>query len=132
MPLASTQSRFLLEESVIEEAGSGPVLTVDQNTAAGLLVTLGIIEVIEQQSLALTINGSKDNVAWTAPPLVEFPQRFYTGVTSIMVDLTGLDLQFIRAQWKVNRWGRGTKKPRFRMYVFVEPVVVGLRITASG
>jgi hypothetical protein len=85
-----------------------------------ILVTLGILEVIEQQSLLISIHGSPDGTDWTASPLVEFPQKFYTGVSAVLIDTTTASIRFLRAEWKADRWGRGSKTPSFRFYLFAE------------
>lgn len=82
-------------------------------------MTLGIAKVIEQESLAITIHGSADGQEWSPSPLATFPQKFYVGVSSLLVNLTGHpEVRFLRAEWKVNRWGRGDKTPMFEFYLF--------------
>lgn len=118
---------FLVPELEIRENGNGPAL--DLGSAAGglLTVTLGIHRIIEQESLDLSINGSEDGVQWMSKPLLAFPQKFYCGVYSRILDLSSFpNVKFLRAEWKVNRWGRGEQKPLFGIYVFAEPLKAGV------
>lgn len=113
---------FLVSETTVHANGeSAPVDIAREPRPATLLVTLGITHVVEQEALLVSLHGSPDGTAWDAPPLAVFSQKFYTGVSSIMLDLTGHPgVSFLRAQWKVSRWGRGDKTPSFRFYIFVE------------
>lgn len=88
-------------------------------------MTLGITHVIEQESLDVIIHGSSDGEAWSDKPLTSFPQKFYCGVYSIILDLSEApDTRYLRVSWKLNRWGRGEREPLFNFYVFAEPVAV--------
>lgn len=112
---------FLVPETITHAHGEG--LAVDLNGARpdALLVTLGITHVIEQEGLLVSLYGSADGVTWDAAPLGVFPQKFYTGVSTIVLDLTAHPhVAFLRAQWKAVRWGRGDKTPSFTFYVFAE------------
>ncbi len=101
--------------------GTGPGLDLGE-AARGVLITLGISAVIEQESLLVSIHGSFDGVEWSAEPLAQFPQKFYAGVSAIFLDTTRLSLRFLQARWKTDRWGRGVKTPLFRFYLFAEPI----------
>ena len=70
---------FLIPETVIREAGTGPELSLSSMAGGLLLLTLGITRIIEQQSLDISIWGSADNADWGAKPLLSFPQKFYCG-----------------------------------------------------
>jgi hypothetical protein len=51
-------------------------------SAAGqrvFLVTLSITQIIEQESLDVSVFGSADGATWGAKSIVAFPQKFYTG-----------------------------------------------------
>jgi hypothetical protein len=115
--------KFLMPEIVSREDGSGPVL--DLGPAQGKLVslTLGITRIVEQESLDVSIWGSPDGNEWGAKPLISIPQKFYCGTYSVLLDLTSQpDTRYLRAQWKMNRWGRGDQKPLFDFYVFADLV----------
>jgi hypothetical protein len=112
---------FLIPESTIHENGSGSGLDLGESPAP-ILLTLGILEVVEQESLLLGIYGSAEGVEWGSQQLVGFPEKFYPGISAVYLDPTAHSVRFIRAQWKVNRWGRGSKAPAYRIYLFAEPL----------
>lgn len=112
-------SEFLVAEQEVREDGQSAAIAVE---APSLLLTLGITDIVEQESLDVTLHGSTDGETWTAKPVAAFPQKFYKGVSAILVDLAATpEVRFLQARWKVNRWGRGDLTPRFRFYVFAEP-----------
>ena len=112
---------FLIPETVVREAGTGPESSVGSIQGGLLLLTLGITRIIEQQSLDISIWGSADNVSWGVKPLLAFPQKFYCGTYQLVLDLSQHpDVKFLRAKWQVSRWGRGDPKPLFGIYLFVQ------------
>jgi hypothetical protein len=114
---------FLLTETTVREAGTGPVLALGDHRGGTLVLTLGITRIIEQESIDLSIWGSVDGTTWETKPLVTFPQKFYCGTYQIVLDLLDHpDTQFVRVKWHVNRWGKGDPKPLFNIYVFAEVV----------
>jgi hypothetical protein len=117
------QPAFLVPESSVYANGQGPTVELSPPTPESILVTLGITKTVEQEFLQLSIHGSSDGTNWQPVPLTAFPQKFYPGVSAILLDLKAHpDVSYLRAQWKVNRWGRGDKTPNFRFYVFAEPL----------
>ncbi len=112
---------FLVPETTIHENGSGSSLDLGESPGP-ILLTLGILEVVEQESLLLGIYASADGVEWGTEPLVGFPEKFYPGISAVYLDPATHAVRFIRAQWKVNRWGRGSKTPAYRLYLFAEAV----------
>jgi hypothetical protein len=113
---------FLLTEQTIRQDGSGPVLDLRDSSQQTLFLSLGITRVLEQQSLDLTIWGSADGETWGSKPIAAFPQKFYCGAYSLLLDLSAHpDVKYLRATWKVSRWGRGEPTPLFSIYVFAEP-----------
>ena len=127
---------FLLPETQVREGGDSPVLDLqDTNSALAhedlLLLTLGITHIVEQESLDITIWGSSDGEEWGAKPIVTFPQKFYCGTYNMVLNLTRYTgIRFLRARWKVNRWGKGDLRPLFDLYLFAQPVQ--MRAAASG
>jgi hypothetical protein len=112
---------FLIPEAVIREDGEGPPLDLGSSRGKSLLLTLGITRIIEQEALEVSICGSADNVTWDDKPIAAFPQKFYCGTYQLLVDLTGKpDAQYLRARYKVGRWGHGTSKPLFGAYLFAQ------------
>jgi hypothetical protein len=115
--------KFLLEEQPVRQNGAGPALEVEGGDNRVFAVTLGINQILEQQSLDLAFHGSADGQTWSDKPIVAFPQKFYCGVYTLILDLSDRpEVRYVRAQWKVNRWGRGAPIPLFNIYVFVVPM----------
>jgi hypothetical protein len=114
-------SAFLVPESVVREEGASPALDVGSSQGKSLTLTLGITRIIEQETLEVSIWGSADQTNWGAKPLLAFPQKFYCGVYQLPLDLSSNpEIRFLRAQWKVGRWGRGTPAPLFGIYVVAQ------------
>ena len=115
--------QFLINETAVTASGETSPLSLADLPATDLLLTLGITKVIEQQGLTVALQGSTDGGAtWLAKPVLAFPQKFYTGVSTLLTSLSAhAGLTHVRAQWKVVRWGRGEKTPRFTFYLFAEP-----------
>lgn len=112
---------FLVPETVTNGNGSGPVLALENGNASRVLVTLGILEVVEQESLELTIWDSPDGENWGKHPIAAFPQKFYAGNSAIVIDLARHpEARFLQARWVAQRWGRGDHTPRFAFFAFVE------------
>ena len=117
---------FLVPDQVIRKDGEGAPIALDGDATGTLQITLGITEVIEQESLDVLIYGSSDGAQWTAKPLASFPQKFYTGLSALMLDMSKFPgTNHLRAGWKVNRWGRGDTTPMFRFFVAAERVPTG-------
>jgi len=112
---------FLVPESVVEANGQSPAFDLGANPPRRLLVTLGITQVAEQESLDLALLASADGETWTHSPVLEFPQKFYVGASTLLLDLSRHPgLRYLRARWTLNRWGRGDQKPLFTLYIFLE------------
>jgi hypothetical protein len=113
---------FLIPETTVHENGQGPVIDLGLPVPASILLSLGITQVVEQESLAIDIFTSTDAESWSSSPALSIPQKFYAGVSSLLLNLSAHpDARFLRAQWKVNRWGRGAMTPLFSFYLFAEP-----------
>jgi hypothetical protein len=113
----------LVAKTVVSAKGDGP--TVDVSGAAGrvFLVTLEITQIIEQESLDVSVYGSADGAAWGAKPVAAFPQKFYRGESPLLLDLTAdPDAKFVRAHWDVARWGRGVETPMFEFGVRLKEI----------
>ena len=112
---------FLLPETTVREAGSGPVMSLGSEQGGTLILTLGITRIIEQESLDLSIWGSTDGSDFGSKPLATFPQKFYCGTYQILIDLSEKpEIKHLRAKWQVNRWGKGDPKPLFGLYLFAQ------------
>ena len=112
---------FLVPEQTVTANGEGTALEVRPG-AEVLELTLGILDVIEQESLEVNLHASADGTVWTPKPIAAFPQKFSRGTSKILVDLSKHgEVRFFRVQWKVNRWGFHASGPMFRFYVFAAP-----------
>src|SRR5260370_653295 len=112
---------FLLTETTVREAGTGPAVVLGEQKGGTLVLTLGITRIIEQESIDLSIWGSADGTDWGAKPVTSFPQKFYCGTYQIFCDLTNRpEIKHLRAKWVVNRWGKGDTKPLFSIYLFAQ------------
>lgn len=112
---------FLLPEQDVRQNGAGPVVELGDFAGGVLTVTMGIHRILEQESLDLKIVGSADGQTWSDKPLAAFPQKFYCGVYNLTLDLSERpEVKYLKAEWKLNRWGRGEPTPLFGMYVFAE------------
>jgi hypothetical protein len=112
---------FLLPETVTRQNGTGPDLELGAMSGTKLLLTLGITRIIEQESLDVEVWGSADKTTWGEKPILRFPQKFYCGTYSLLLDLTKHpELNYLRITYKLNRWGRGDETPLFGFYVFAE------------
>lgn len=112
---------FLLPETVAQKNGSGPEFHLGDSAGKPLLLTLGITRIVEQESLDVEVQGSADGTTWIDKPLLRFPQKFYCGTYSLLLDLSKHpEVKHLRLAYKLNRWGRGDATPLFGFYVFAE------------
>ncbi|HTA24796.1 MAG TPA: hypothetical protein VK763_14785 [Terriglobales bacterium] len=121
--LAMIDTYLVPENTVVNAKGDGA--TVDVSSAANrvFLLSLNITEIVEQESLDVSIFGSADGAAWSPKPITYFPQKFYTAEHPMLLDLTGRpEMKFLRAHWEVARWGRGTEIPMFKFGVSIREV----------
>jgi len=110
---------YLLPENIAREDGHGAEIPVGDSRARSLLLTLGITRFLEQGSLDVSIWGSADGHAWQ--PLASFPQKFYCGTYSLMLDLSRRrEIRYLRAHWRMGRWGGGDSKPLAGFYLLAE------------
>src|SRR5580692_854773 len=111
------------EKTMVNAKGDGPAVDVSSASNHVFLLSLDIIGIIEQESLDVSIFGSADGAAWGPKPIVCFPQKFYREQSPLLLDLTAHpDVKFVRAQWNVARWGRGTETPMFEFGVTLREV----------
>jgi hypothetical protein len=120
---------LLVPETTATANGQGPVVALN---ASGIVeVTLGITRSVEQESLDVQIWGSADMQEWGVRPLCSFPQKFYNGTYSLVLDLSRHPgVKFLKIKWKMNRWGRGKLGPVFSFYVAARQI--GAEAAAAG
>jgi hypothetical protein len=109
--------------TTVSTKGDGAAVDVSGASSRVFLVTLAITKIIEQESLDVAIFGSADGAAWEPKSLAAFPQKFYTGESPLLLDLTAhAEVKFVRAHWEVARWGRGVETPLFEFGVTLKEV----------
>lgn len=122
--------RFLLPECIAQADGHGPKIELGSDAGKLLVLTLGINRILEQERLNVSIWGSPDGVHWGSTPLAVFPPKFYCGMYSILLNLAKHpDVKYIRAEWKMSRWGKNDRIPLFEFYIFAEKS--GSRVSAA-
>lgn len=94
----------LLPEDIVRTDGVGPEIEVRRESGRLMVLTLSINRTTEQAGLAVSVWGSADGINWGPKPLASFPQKFYCGLYSTLLNLSARpDVRFVRVQWKVNR-----------------------------
>jgi len=108
------------EKTILTTKGDSAPLDLSPASNSVFLVTLSITDVIEQESIDISLFTSPDGTNWDPKAAASFPQRFYIGEYPLLVDTSARDgAKFLRAHWELNRWGRGSTTSKFE---------VGLRI----
>lgn len=111
------------EKTVVSAKGDGPAVDLSSASSRVFLLVLHITNVIEQESLDISIQGSADSAAWAPKAITNFPQKFYCGQHPLLLNLTDHpEVKFIRAHWEVNRWGRGVETPKFEFHITLKEV----------
>jgi len=112
---------FLLPETTVRDAGTGPAIDLREERGGTLSLTLGITRIFEKESIEIGIWGSADGADWGRAPIASFPHKFYCGVYQLQLDLTPRpDIKYLRAQWLVNRWNTAAGQPLFTVYLLVQ------------
>lgn len=108
-------------ETKVETPGAGPAFKLVDLAGKPILIVLRITDIIEQESILVSVWGSQDGQEWAAKPLFLFPERFYCGATPAALDLSKRpEIKFLQARWAVNRWGRGYPRPRFGFSIDIQ------------
>jgi hypothetical protein len=110
-------------KTVVSAKGDGASVDISGAGHRVFLLTLNISNIVEQESIDVSIYSSSDGAAWSPKSIVSFPQKFYRGQQPLLMELTEHpDVKFVRAHWEVNRWGRGTETPMFEFGVTIKEV----------
>ncbi|HEV2714850.1 MAG TPA: hypothetical protein VGU64_06260 [Terriglobales bacterium] len=111
------------QKTVVNAKGDGAPVEVGGASNRVFLLALEITNIVEQESLDVSIYGSADGATFGPKPLALFPQKFYRGTHPLLLDLTAHpEIKLIRAHWEVNRWGRGSETPMFEFQVAIKEV----------
>ena len=104
------------ERTVITANGESAPVDISAAGSRTLLLTLSIQSVVEQESIEISVFTSEDGAAWDSKPIASLPQKFYTGESPLLLDLSlSPNVRWLRAHWDVNRWGRGPNTARFEI-----------------
>jgi hypothetical protein len=110
-------------KTAVTAKGDGEAVSLSGAANRVFLLTLNISNIVEQESLDVSIYGSADGTTWGAKPVAAFPQKFYRAEHPLLMDLTSqTDVKFVRAHWEVARWGRGSETPMFEFGVSIKEV----------
>ena len=119
-------------ETQVEANGASPAYELGALAGKPVMIVLGITEIIEQESLHVSIWGSPDGQDWGQQALFWYPQKFYRGIAPAALDLRQQPgLKFLQARWEVNRWGRCDPRPLFKFGVEIQELATE-RGAASG
>ena len=109
------------QDTLVKENGTSAAVDIRASQTRTFFCIMNITDQIEQESVDVAIWGSADGENWGTHPILKLPQQFYRGETRAVLDLTLVpEINFIRAGWELNRWGRVAPLPMF---------VLGLRLT---
>jgi len=109
---------FLLPETVANQDGKGPETLLNQS-GTPMLLNLSITRIIENECLEVSLWGSEDRQRWRK--LATFPQKFYCGDYSLLLDLTRTpDVRYLRPEWKMDCRSPGDRKPLFGFHLTAE------------
>ena len=112
---------YWVPECEVHAEGIGPEIELGPDAGRLLVLTLGINRTLEKQGLLLTVWGSPDGRDWGAKPLLSFPPKYYCGIYSLLLNLAKHPhLRYVRAEWKIDRWGKGNSTPMFAFFVYAE------------
>ena len=100
--------------TLVQENGHGQAIDIRTSPTRTFFCILRVSDQIEQESLDVSIWGSADGENWGTHPILKLQQQFYKGETRAVLDLTLVpEINFIRAGWDLNRWGRVAPLPMF-------------------
>ena len=116
------QPRYLLPEHMSRNDGVGPSMDLGPDCGKLLVITLGINHVVEHGGLIVTVWGSTDGVNWGTKPLASFPQKYYCGLYSSLLNLVGRpEIRYLRPHWSMKAWGeKHGNLPLFSFNLFLE------------
>lgn len=96
---------LILEETLANCDGAGPVFPIDGERGKLLILTLGITRIVERDSILISIWGSGDGADWSVTPLLSFSPKYYCGFYSAVLNLAARpDVRYLQVHWHVRRW----------------------------
>jgi len=119
----SLEFDLIAPDTRLESNGHGAAIDIRQSATRTFYCVMQITEQIEQESVDIAIWGSADGENWGTQPYLRLPQRFYRGETRAVLDLAlAPEVNFIRAAWELNRWGRVAPVPMFVLGVHLAEI----------
>jgi hypothetical protein len=114
-------AQVLLPEFIAQSDGVGPEIDVGADCGNLLVLTLSINHVSEREGLVVSIRGSADGCDWGLTPLLTWPEKYYCGLYSVLLNLAiHPQVRYLRVEWKIKRWAKGDCIPKFGFSVFME------------
>jgi len=120
-PTVQSATHYLLPETTVETDGHGAAFDLGALAGKRVVILLRITEIVEQESIHVSIWGSADGSTWGDRALFAFPQEFYRGTKPAALALAQRpEVKFLKARWELNRWGRGYPRPYFKFSVEIQ------------
>lgn len=102
--------------SRLTKDGEGATFDLAGSSTRTFLCAMDITTQIEQESVDVSVWGSQDGGSWGKTPLLIMPEQFYRGESTQILDLSlRREIRYIRARWKLTRWGRVSPHPMFEL-----------------
>lgn len=102
--------------SRLTKDGEGAVFDLSAGSTRTFVCALEIAAQLEQESVEISVWGSADGASWEKRPLLIMPQQFYKAESNQILDLSlRPEIRYIRARWKLTRWGRVSPHPMFEL-----------------
>lgn len=110
----SESGRHLVPECLVQSDGYGPSVDLIPDYGRLLVLTLDLNHVTERESLLVSVWGSPDGDDWGTRHLVNFRQKYYCGIYSILLNLVNHpEVRYVRGEWKITRSGKTKLSPTF-------------------
>ena len=126
-------------DTLVKENGFSAAVDIRASQTRTFFCVMNITDQIEQESVDVSIWGSIDGENWGTHPILKLPQQFYRGETRAVLDLTLVpEINFIRAGWDLNRWGRVAPLPMFVLGLHLKEIpampvrVPQVQVSAAG
>ena len=127
------------DDTLVNESGFGAAVDIRASETRTFFCVMNITDQIEQESVDVSIWGSADGENWGTHPILKLPQQFYRGETRAVLDLTLVpEINFIRVNWDLNRWGRVAPLPMFVLGLHLKEIpampvrVPQIHVSAAG
>jgi hypothetical protein len=130
---------LIQHDTLVNESGFGAAVDIRTSETRTFFCVMNITDQIEQESVDVSIWGSANGENWGTHPILKLPQQFYRGETRAVLDLTLVpEINFIRVNWDLNRWGRVAPLPMFVLGLHLKEIpampvrVPQIHVSAAG